>query len=68
MIFHSNMDGPNDPQDYDIVGRYNLVIKDAEMEDGGVYSCGLDDMATPYQANVTVVGNLNLLILLQNIC
>ena len=39
LIYKTDMDGPNDPNDYAIEGHYDLIVKNADITDGGFYSC-----------------------------
>lgn len=54
LIFNSAMDGPNDEEEFEIHGKYALMIKEANTNDGGVYSCGLDGQS-PYKINVQII-------------
>jgi len=62
LIFNSAMSGPNDEEDYGIHGHYDLMIKEANIQDGGVYSCALDDQPTPHNAYVFIFERPHLLV------
>lgn len=52
-----------DAHKYEIVGEYNLVIKNITMEDGGKYFCYCDVVlgdADIYYADLIVLGMLNI--------
>jgi len=48
LIFRNDMTGPNDPDDYAIMGKYDLIVKSADVQDGGRYSCALTDEEPMY--------------------
>jgi hypothetical protein len=62
LIFNSGMSGPNDEEEYGINGRYNLLIKNPQLDDGGIYSCGLEYASKPNEAFVYVFERPSLLI------
>ena len=54
-IYRTDMDGPNDPEDYEIVNTYDLKVRKTDIMDGGWYSCQLSSDQSPSMARMVVV-------------
>ena len=50
--------GITDPNKYDIVGTYDLIIKNVGEDDSGTYRCRLIVQNTHLEAQLTVLGEL----------
>lgn len=44
------------PMKYQVEGHYNLQVANAELEDGGIYGCGVFSQNSPNLANLVVLG------------
>lgn len=44
------------PEKFEVDGYFNLVIKDAALNDGGLYSCDEFDSLEKYKSDVIILG------------
>ena len=45
------------PEKYEVFGTYNLVIKNVQLTDAGLYSCGLYKESIQHAVDLIVLGN-----------